>query len=308
MHVHYALESLRPGPPMALTIGAFDGIHLGHQRLIQQVRAAAARLDGESAVLTFEPHPDRVLHPERECLLLTTSAERMRLIEALGVDHLIVLPFDRKLARIPAETFMESVCAAMALRELWVGPDARLGAGGRGTAPVLRDLGLRLGYTVHEVERLQVAGQIVSSTTIRKALGAGRVDEAARLLGRPFAIGGEVVHGDHRGATIGFPTANVAYAPDQLLPADGVYACRVTLTDGRDEYPAVTNVGLRPTFGSLRRTVEAYLLDWNGDLYGQTIRVGFLRRLRGEQKFSGIDALIAQIKADVAAAREILAQ
>jgi len=234
--------------------------------------------------------------------------ERARLIEALGIDHLIVLPFDRALAQVPAEAFMQAVCKAMALRELWVGPDARLGAGGRGTAPVLRELGQRLGYTVHEVQRLQVEDQIVSSTTIRQALAEGRVDEAARLLGRPFAISGEVVHGDHRGATIGFPTANVAYAPEQLLPADGVYACRVSLPENRNEYAAVTNVGLRPTFGSLRRTVEAYLLDWNGDLYGKIIRVAFLRRLRGEQKFSGIDALITQIKADVATAREMLEQ
>ncbi len=308
MHMHYALESMRPDRPMALTIGAFDGIHLGHQRLIQQVRAAAARLDGESAVLTFDPHPDRVLYPERERRLLTMPEERARLIEALGIDHLLVLPFDRALAQVPAEAFMQAVCKAMALRELWVGPDARLGAGGRGTAPVLRELGQQLGYTVHEVQRLQVEDQIVSSTTIREALAEGQVAEAARLLGRPFAISGEVVHGDHRGATIGFPTANVAYAPEQLLPADGVYACRVLLPDDHDEYAAVTNVGLRPTFGSLRRTIEAYLLDWNGDLYGQTIRVAFLRRLRGEQKFSGIDALITQIKADVAAARKMLAQ
>lgn len=305
MQLHNSLESMRLADPVALTIGVFDGVHLGHQRLIESVRAAAARLGGVSGVLTFDPHPDQVLHPERERLYLTTLDERRQLIEALGVDQLIVLRFDRELASVLAEAFMARITQAMRLRELWVGPDARLGAGGRGTTPVLARLGEELSYSVHAVERLLVDGHPVTSTEIRRMLAAGQVDAAARLLGRPYALRGEVVHGDHRGATIGFPTANLATPPEQLLPADGVYACVVELPGASTAQPAVTNVGVRPTFGALRRTVETYLLDWSGELYGATVRIAFRQRLRGEQKFSGIDALVAQIRADVAAAREL---
>jgi riboflavin kinase/FMN adenylyltransferase len=297
-----------PHVPIALTIGAFDGIHLGHQHLIRQACSTAERIGGESAVLTFEPHPDRVLHPEQHRLYLTTSQERTAILEQLGVDHLIVLRFDRELAQVSAEDFMTAVCRAMDLRELWVGPDARLGAGGRGTASVLRRIGEHLGYSVHEVSRLRIGDQPVSSTAIRQMLAAGAVDEAARLLGRPFTLSGEVVHSDHRGATIGFPTANVDLSSEQLLPADGVYACRVYLPGSSFGHPAVTNVGVRPTFGLVRRTVEAHLLDWSGDLYGRTIRVAFLQRLRGEQKFAGLEALVTQIRDDAAAARRLLSQ
>lgn len=308
MHVHTSLGTLRREAPFALTIGAFDGLHLGHQHLVRQVRAAGERLGGHSAVLTFDPHPDLILRPERERLYLSTPAERARLLEQLGVDHLIVLRFDHELARVPAEKFMSDVARAANLKELWLGPDARLGAGGQGTVPVLQQLGADLGYIVHVVDPLHVNGQAVSSTAIRRMLAAGEVDGAARLLSRPYSLAGEVVHGDHRGRTIGFPTANVAVPAQQVLPLDGVYACQVQLPGEPHGRPAVTNVGVRPTFGALRRTVEAHLLDWSGDIYGVTVRVEFVRRLRGEQKFAGIDALVAQIHADVAAARDVLGQ
>ncbi len=307
MQLHQSLETMPSNIPIALTIGAFDGIHLGHEHLIRQVQAAAARLRGASAVLTFDPHPARVLHPEHRRLYLTTLPERIALLKALAVDHTILLHFDRDLARVSAEEFMARICRAMALRELWVGPDARLGAGGRGTADVLRRIGEQLGYSVHDVDKLTIGSETVSSTTIRHLLTAGAVDDAARLLGHPFSLGGIVVHGDHRGSTIGFPTANVDVSSEQLLPADGVYACRVYITADPAAHDAVTNVGVRPTFGLLRRTVEAHLVDWSGDLYGTTIRITFLHRLRGEQKFDGIQALVAQIRADVAAARDFLA-
>ena len=298
-----SLTGLLPRVPVALTIGAFDGIHLGHVRLISETRASAARLGGQSAVMTFEPHPDRVLHPTSERRCLTTLDERVRRIAALGIDHLFILPFDRALASIPAETFMEQVCQVMDLRELWIGPDFRLGAGGRGTATVLAEVGRRLGYSVHHVERVHHGDQLVSSTAIREMLVAGAVDAAAQLLGRLFEVRGEVVHGDHRGRTIGIPTANIAVPTDHLLPADGVYACRVYLPNEAEGRLAVTNIGVRPTFGEQRHTVEAHLVDWSGDLYGQILGVEFVRRLRGEQRFTGIEALLAQIHADIAAAR-----
>lgn len=307
MQVHYSLTEKLPAAPVALTIGAFDGIHLGHRRLMDEVRAAAARLRGMGAVMTFDPHPDRVLWPDRERLCLTPLDERLALIEALGIEHTIVLRFDRTLARIPAEEFMRQVCSAMNLRELWIGPDFRLGAGGRGTGPVLREIGHTYGYSVHQVERVYLGEQPVSSTAIRQMLGLGQAEEAARLLGRLFELRGAVVHGDHRGRTIGVPTANVVPPVDQFIPADGVYACRVFLPDEQHSRPAVTNVGVRPTFDTRRRTVEAHLLDWSGDLYDRTIRVQFVQRLRGEQRFGSVEALLAQIHADIAAARAMLA-
>ena len=308
MQVHTSLATLRRDAPIALTIGAFDGLHLGHQHLVRQVCAAAARIGGQCGVLTFDPHPDLILRSERERLYLSTPLERARVLEELGVDHLIVLRFDRDLAAVPAETFMSNVAQACNLRELWLGPDARLGAGGRGTVPVLQGLGAELGYVVHVVEPLRLHGQAISSTAIREMLGAGDVDGAARLLSRPYSLAGEVVHGDHRGRTIGFPTANIAVPAQQVLPLDGVYACQVQLPGESRTRPAVTNIGVRPTFGALRRTVEAHLLDWSGDLYGANVRAEFIRRLRGEQKFAGIDALVAQIRADVVAARDVLEQ
>lgn len=307
MQIHSTLAERFSSAPVVLTIGAFDGIHLGHQRLMAEVRAAAAGIQGTSVVMTFDPHPDRVLWPERERLYLTTLDERLRLLASLGIEHTIVLPFDQTLARVPAEAFMQRVCSAMELRQLWIGPDFRLGAGGRGTATVLAEIGRELGYTVRHVERVFLDEQPVSSTAIRMMLSEGDVEHAARLLGRRFELRGVVVHGDHRGRTIGIPTANIATAADQYLPTDGVYACYVVLPGESQGRPAVTNIGVRPTFDTKRRTVEAHLLDWNGDIYDATIVVQFVQRLRGEQRFSGIEALLAQIHADIATAREMLA-
>jgi riboflavin kinase/FMN adenylyltransferase len=257
--------------------------------------------------MTFEPHPDRTLYPERARLNLTDLEERIMLIEALGVDHLIILTFDRALASVPAEDFMARICRAMQLGDLVVGPDFRLGAGGRGAVPVLERVGQELGYRVHTVASLTLDGLPISSTRVRQLLAEARVDHVPQLLGRPFTLRGIVVHGDHRGRTIGFPTANLGLSVEQFIPGDGVYACRV-LIDGETAWrPAVTNIGVRPTFGTLQRTVEAHLLDWTGDLYDMTIRLAFVQRLRGEQKFPGIDALIAQIQADATTARELLA-
>ena len=306
MQLWRSLEALPIDIPVALTIGAFDGIHAGHRHLIRTVVGAAARMNGAAALMTFDPHPDLVLHAERDRLCLTSLADRVDLVETLGIDHMLVLPFDRELASVPAEAFMARVCGAMTLRELWIGPDFRLGAGGAGTGPVLEQIGRELGYKVHQVGRFELGGQPVSSTLIRRMLAEGDVAGAARFLERFPSLAGEVVHGDHRGSTIGFPTANVAVSEGLVIPADGVYACRVQLSAGEAWLPAVTNVGLRPTFGSLARTVEAHLLDWSGDLYGRTIRVAFVQRLRPEQRFAGIEALVAQIRADAAAAREVL--
>jgi riboflavin kinase / FMN adenylyltransferase len=292
--------------PTVLTIGAFDGVHHGHRHLIGSAVRRARMLDCQSAVLTFDPHPDLVIHPERGRHYLTSADERAQLIAGLGLDLLIILPFTREVMAQSAHEFMSRVCHAVALRELWVGWDFALGRGREGDLPRLRAIGHELGYNVHPVEPFVLHGATVSSSRIRAALRDGDVVAAATLLDRPFCLRGLVMEGDRRGRTIGFPTANIAVDAQHALPADGVYVCHAWLGDQR--YGAVTNVGVRPTFAGAHRTVEAYLLDFVGEIYGETLRLDFLHRLRGEQKFDGIAALIAQITEDVGAARAWLKQ
>jgi riboflavin kinase / FMN adenylyltransferase len=288
----------------ALTVGAFDGVHRGHQHLISATVRRARAQSYQSAVMTFDPHPDLVLNPQHERLYLADLEERAELIAELGVDLLIVLPFSQEIMALDAREFMERICKAVALRELVVGWDFALGRRREGNLTRLREIGREIGYSVHPAAQFAIDGTPVSSTRIRAALSAGDVEGAATLLGRPFSVRGQITQGDQRGRTIGFPTANLAVDRLRMLPGDGVYVCNAWR--GRQRYGAVTNVGLRPTFDGTRRTVEAYLLDFVGDLYGEVLRLEFRHRLRGEQKFEGIRALVAQINRDVAAAREWL--
>lgn len=300
------LPAINPQPTI-LTIGAFDGVHRGHQHLIGAAVRRARELGSQSGVLTFEPHPDTIIHPERTRLYLTSFEERAELIEGVGADLLIVLPFTRAVMGLPAQEFMRQICHSIALRELWVGWDFALGRKREGTITRLRELGHELGYGVHPVDAFSLGdGSPISSTRIRDALREGDVARAQHLLGRAYSLRGVVAQGDQRGRTIGFPTANVQVGEQHVLPADGVYVCHATVAGQR--YGAVTNVGLRPTFGGLRRTVETYLLDFTDDIYGEVLKVELLHRLRGEQKFAGVAALVAQITADVAAARAWLGQ
>jgi riboflavin kinase / FMN adenylyltransferase len=299
--VHGLLHSINEHATI-LTIGAFDGVHRGHQHLIESAVRRARALGCQSAVLTFDPHPDLVIHPERDRLYLTSLEERAELIEHIGADLLIVMPFTRETMGLTAQDFMSKVCDAVALHELWVGWDFALGRRREGDIARLRQLGQQLGYTVHPVAAFALAdGTPISSTRIRSALAAGDLESAAMLLGRPFAVQGPVTQGDQRGRTIGFPTANVGVDRLHALPADGVYVCDAEV--GGQRYGAVTNIGVRPTFNGTQRKVEAYLLDFVDDIYGETLRLTLRQRLRGEKKFDGITALVAQITSDVAAAR-----
>jgi riboflavin kinase / FMN adenylyltransferase len=299
--VHGLLPSINEHATI-LTIGAFDGVHRGHQHLINNAVRRARALGCQSAVLTFDPHPDLVIHPERDRLYLTSLAERAELIERLGADLLIVMPFTRETMGLTALDFMSRVCGAVALRELWVGWDFALGRKREGDLSRLRQIGQQLGYVVHPVAAFALAdGTPISSTRIRSALAAGDLESAAMLLGRPFAVQGIVTLGDQRGRTIGFPTANVAVEQLHVLPADGVYICDAEV--GGERYGAVTNIGVRPTFAGTQRKVEAYLLDFVDDIYGEMLRLTLRQRLRGEKKFDAIAALVAQITHDVAAAR-----
>lgn len=303
------VRTLDPGltaRPAVLTMGKFDGLHLGHQRLIGTAVERARELGMACAVLTWEPHPSAVLRPDQPLQLLTSLEEKAELIAALGPDLLIVAPFTRETMATSAEAYMAQICAALPVRELWVGEGFAMGRGRAGDVPSLMAIGRGLGFAVGALSTINADGDTVSASRVRDRLRAGDVEGAVALLGRPFGLRGPVVEGDKRGRQIGFPTANLAIGADHVLPADGVYACRVDL--GGERLPAVTNVGVRPTFDGLRRTVEAHLLDWSGDLYGRSIRVEFLHRLRGEQKFSGIEALVAQIRQDADAARALLAR
>lgn len=304
MHISYSLHHPLTTDPVVLTIGKFDGVHRGHQHLVRTVVERAQSQGMRSAVLTFDPHPTTVLRPEQEYYLLTSLEERVALLAELGPDCLIIAPFNRETMGTPAYAYMRQVCTAVPLRELWVGEHFALGRQREGNIPQLRELGAELGYTVHIVAPLLVAGERVASSQVRDLLREGQVEAVFPLLGRHFSVQGVVEEGDKRGQTIGFPTANLTIHNHHVLPADGVYACYAMV--GEQRIPAVTNVGVRPTFGGLNRTVEAHLLDWSGNLYGQVLRLEFWQRLRGERKFANVQELIAQIGRDAEQARAML--
>jgi riboflavin kinase/FMN adenylyltransferase len=291
-----------------LTIGVFDGVHLGHQELIGDLVAGARAAGAPAVVLTFDPHPAEVLRGPRDSFYLTNVQEKAQHIESLGVDTLIVQTFDQTLANTTARDFAGQLKTHLGLERLLVGPDFALGHNREGDVPRLGELGKELGFEVQVVAPVELDGEIVSSSRIRKLLTAGDAAAAARLLGRPYTLAGEVVSGAKRGRSIGIPTANIQGPAKRLVPASGVYVCKATV--GSKTWGAVTNIGVRPTFEDQlpRPVVEAHLLDYDGgEFYGQVMQLQFLSRLRPEQKFSGVDALVAQIHADIEVARKQLA-
>lgn len=306
MKIVYSLDQRVTDQPVVLTIGKFDCVHLGHQYVIRAVVERAQTLGYHSAVMTFDPHPYLVIFPQRELRLLTTVEERAELIAQLGVDTLVVAPFTRETMSTPAEAYMRQICRAMPLRELWVGETFALGRNREGTVPHLQEIGREFGYTVEPLPQRHLAGTVMSTSRVRKLLSRGEVQNINMLLGRPFELCGIVERGDQRGASIGFPTANLVLDPNRALPADGVYACRVLIDQQTEPVLAVTNIGIRPTFGSLHRTVETHLIDWQGNLYGHTLRLQFFHCLRGEQKFPSLGELVAQIARDVEHTRTLL--
>jgi riboflavin kinase/FMN adenylyltransferase len=304
MRIVRTLESFPPDArPSVVALGVFDGVHLGH-RAILDAAVARARTHGTAVACTFDPHPAEVLQPDRAPLPIITLDERLALIAATGVAVTVVVPFTTALAAMEPEAFVTDVLVdRLGAREVVVGFNHRFGRGARGDARLLRELGVRAGFHVEVVPPTDVDGTPVSSSAIRAALQRGDLDVAARLLGRPYFVSGEVVEGAGRGRTLGFPTANIA-AERPLLVPPGVYACRLHV--GEALHGAVLNAGVRPTFGEKIFALEAHVLDFSGDLYGRAVRVDFVRRLRDERKFPGVDALKAQIVADVAAARAAL--
>ncbi len=294
-----------PGwPASAVALGNFDGVHLGHQELVRRLRAAAAPAGLSAVALTFDPHPLSVLAPARAPVPLTTLDERARLLRSCGLDAVVALPFTDELSRCPAEEFARRYLAEwLRARRVAVGQGFRFGRGRAGDAELLGRLGTALGFEVLVVPPVLEDGQPVSSTRVREALGRGAVEVAAGLLGRPHRLRGRVIEGARRGRGLGFPTANLA-PPEVALPADGVYA-GWALLEG-DRHAAVVNVGRRPTFDHGELRLEAHLLDWQGDLYGRELALDFVARLRGERRFDGPAALVAQIGHDADRARQLL--
>ena len=305
MRIVRGFPPIPPEPrPSAVALGVFDGVHLGH-RAILGLAVARARDAGLTAVAcTFDPHPMEVLQPDRAPLAITTLEERLGLIEGCGVDETVVLLFTPGFAAMEPEAFVQDVLLArFGAREVVVGFNHRFGRGARGDVALLRTLGTRLGFRTHVAEPLVVAGVTVSSTEIRAALQRGDLDAAGRLLGRPYTLIGAVGRGAGRGRTLGFPTANLIPARPVLV-APGVYACMAEVAGQKER--AVVNVGIRPTFGETTLAVEAYLLDFAGDLYGQTMTLTFVSRIREERRFPSIQALTEQIQADAEEARRRL--
>lgn len=306
------VSELDPGSDHAVTIGTYDGVHLGHRTVIDATRRLAGERGLRTAVVTFHPHPASILRPESAPLMLTDIDQRLELLDRAGVDTTLVVPFDIERAQETADDFVHHVLVdCLRARVIVVGDDFHFGKGREGNVRLLRELGERYHFEVVGLDLLtrpDDGAESVSSTAIRRCVAAGDVVGAARLLGRYHEVRGPVVSGDQRGRTIGFPTANVAVPRDRALPADAVYAGWYLRPDG-SVHPAAINLGKRPTFyqDAEHSLLEAHLLDFEGDLYGESARVCFVEQLRGEQRFDGIDALKAQLAADIAGAREVLA-
>ena len=282
-----------------VTLGVFDGLHLGHQLIMQTVLERARAVGAVPTVITFEPHPRAVLHPESAPPLLQTFDQKIEALGMLRIEQTIVIRFDKDFAQIRAEDFLRDVIAdRLHAREVYLGRGFAFGHEREGNIDLLREVSQSLGFFADEVAEVRLRGRRVSSSRIRELLQQGQVNVARRMLGRPYGVEGRVVRGAERGVTLGFPTANL-HPQNRVIPRSGVYVT-ATLID-RQWRRSVTNIGIRPTFGSDNESsVETYVMNWSGDLYGDVVRVRFLHRLRAEQKFNSVDALKSQIKSDVA--------
>ncbi len=288
----------------ALTIGVFDGGHRGHRHLITKL-AQRARAEGLlSGVVTFRNHPASVLRSDFKPRYLTSLEDRVALIRELGIDLVAVVTFDQDLANLSAKEFALRLKGHLRMRGLMVGPDFAMGHAREGSTETLAAMGQELGFWVEVVDLLAQGGKPIKSTAIRGALAQGDVTVVRELLGRDFSLTGTVATGERRGRTLGFPTANLETPEDMATPGDGIYATRAVV--GNRVYMAATSIGVRPTFGEGRRTIEAFLLDFDGDLYGQEVRLEFVRRLRDEIKYDTMEALLEQVDKDVAETRMIL--
>jgi len=304
MLIEKELAEAEPQRETALAIGVFDGLHLGHQHLIEKLKQEATRDGLLSGVVTFRHHPRLVLLPEIDLTYLTSLSERIRLLGSLGAELIVTLSFTPELAQLSAREFVALLKRYLKMRALVIGPDFALGRGRSGDVSKLQALGEEFKFSVEVVPPMVLQGQVVSSTAIRRALSQGDIRKASELLGRRFRLTGQVAKGDERGKTLGFPTANIVPNPEQALPADGVYATLALL--GQKVYRSVTNIGVRPTFGGGQRLIEVHLLDFEGgELYGQELEIELVEQLRGEIGFASVEELKAQMMRDVKQTRAL---
>lgn len=287
-----------------VTIGNFDGVHLGHQAIIQKMVQKAEGDESTVIVITFFPDPVDFFNPDQEAFYLTSPNEKNRRLCNFGVDSVLTFQFTREFSRLTADAFLTALKEKLGMETLVIGRDFALGKDRQGTLPVIQSLGKALGFSVEMIEPIKLKGREVSSTRIRQQLVQGQVDQAAVLLGRPYSISGPVTHGSDRGSRIGLPTANIIHWPKKQLPAVGVYATRVLL--GENKYLGITNVGFRPTFEDQKKpSIETHILDFDGNIYGEDLTLQFVQKIRDEKKFSGADALLEQIARDKSTARKI---
>jgi riboflavin kinase / FMN adenylyltransferase len=302
------IRHLRPGGEdakgCAVTLGNFDGVHLGHREVLRRLLRQSGEAGIPSVAITFHPHPSSVLVPARAPLQLTDLRQRLRRLAETGVEKLLLQRFSTRFSELPADRFvMDFLVRGLRARAVVIGRNVGFGRKRAGDAPLLERLGREYGFRVEVVAPVEVAGRTVSSSAIRAAVAAGDLQLAEQMLGRPFDVGGRVVHGHHRGKALGIATANLTLSRIQL-PPDGVYAVRVRL--GERRLSGVANIGLNPTFGVERRAVETHIFDFEEEIYGQRVEVAFVERLRGEVKFPGVDALVVQIRRDIDQARRVL--
>ena len=304
MRIEEELAKVKPQKETLLTVGVFDGVHLGHQRLLTHLRNEAQQRDLLTGVVTFKSHPQKVLSPGRKLLWLSNLETRTNLLRSFGIDVIVTLPFTPQLAELTAREFVQLLKDYLKMRGLVVGPDFALGKNREGSADQLRLLGQEMGFIVEVVPPVVLDGEVISSSAVRLALAQGDMETVEKLFGRPFSLSGQVVTGDRRGRVLGFPTANLDVEPEQALPSDGVYVTAAHIN--HESLPSVTNIGVRPTFGGGKHLVETYLLDYEGQLHQQRLRIDLLDKLRDEKHFDTAEELKAQIRKDVEQARAIL--
>ena len=305
MQVIFNLNEIKkPFTKPVLTIGNFDGVHKGHLALFDKVKERAKAIGGRSVVMTFEPHPLKIMRPANGPQLITHTGQKLELIEKAGIDIIVCVSFDRDFAAIPARDFVSNILVKrIGIKEIVVGYDYTFGHNREGDINLLREIGNDFGFVVHLVGPVEIDHTLVSSTSIRRLVQEGRLEEARMLLGRDFEVQGTVVKGQNRGGRLlGFPTANLN-PHGELLPKRGVYAVKLLIDDA--VYNGVTNVGYNPTFGDTGLTVETHILDYTGDLLGKTIKVHFVKRLRDEKTFKSLQELSDQIARDIAQAKEV---
>jgi len=310
LKVYYSIEDFQKLEKAVVTTGTFDGVHHGHRKILNQLNRVAKNIGGESVLLTFFPHPRMVLQPDLDIKLINSQREKIELLKSTGLDHLIIHPFTTEFSRTSSLEFVRNILVnSIGAKKLVIGYDHHFGRNREGSFEHLKEYGPLYGFEVEEISAQDIDDTTVSSTKIRRSIEEGTIGVANQYLGYPFPITGKVVEGERIGNTIGFPTANIRVKDSyKIIPANGVYAITVNFP-GRSESPAIKamcNIGIRPTFGGKFQTIEAHLLDYDGDLYGQELKLNFHQRLRSEMKFSDIEALKNQLQEDEKAARAAL--